>query len=547
MKVTIAQLNPIVGDVKGNQIKIKETLTLYSRETDLIVFPELFLVGYPPQDLLEKSWFNNEVSRAIDDIATISANYPGTGIVFGAPVPSEKGSGKGLYNAAVFVHNGRVLFKQPKSLLPTYDVFDEARHFDPATGNTTIPFKDEVLGITICEDAWYDPALWPLREMYDFDPVAKLARLGATLLINISASPFHAEKDQLRYHLMSSIARKHAIPFVFTNQIGGNDELIFDGGSMAFDKDGNPLFTAPFFREHVQTIEMKNTGIPKTYQPQDKNEMVYRALVLGIQDYLRKCGFTKAVVGLSGGIDSALTCCLAVEALGKHNVLGISMPSPYSSTGSVEDSRELAKNLGIQFEVIPISDIFQAYLATFAEYFRQTAADTTEENIQARIRGNILMAFSNKYGYLALSTGNKSELAVGYCTLYGDMSGGLSVISDVPKTMVYELAAYVNRSRELIPRVIIEKAPSAELKPDQWDQDTLPPYPVLDEILHYYVEEGYSLDELSARYEPETVKWVIKAVDRNEYKRKQAAPGLKVTTKAFGVGRRMPVAKKINS
>lgn len=546
MKVTIAQLNPIVGDIAGNQIKITETLTLYSRETDIIVFPELFLVGYPPQDLLEKPWFIDQVSRAIEAIVAHSVKYPQAGIIFGAPVPTGNNSGKGLYNAAVLVHNGQILLKQPKSLLPTYDVFDEARHFAPAPLITTIPFKDEILGITICEDAWYDPALWPLREMYDFDPVAELARQGATLLVNISASPFHAEKEQLRYNLISNLARKNQIPFVFVNQMGGNDELIFDGGSMAFDRVGNPIFMAPFFQEHIQSIEMKGAGTPEIYQPQDKIEMVYRALVLGIKDYLGKCGFQKAVVGLSGGIDSALTCCLAVEALGKENVLGISMPSPYSSTGSVEDSRLLAANLGIQFEVIPISGVFDAYRATFAEYFSQTASDTTEENIQARIRGNILMAFSNKYGYLALSTGNKSELAVGYCTLYGDMSGGLSVISDVPKTMVYELANFINHSKELIPSAIIEKAPSAELRPGQCDQDTLPPYPVLDQILHYYVEEGYSLDELSLRYEPETVKWVIRAVDRNEYKRKQAAPGLKVTTKAFGVGRRMPVAKKIN-
>lgn len=545
MKVIIAQLNPIVGDVAGNQIKITDTLTQYSRETDLIVFPELFLVGYPPQDLLEKPWFIEQVSRAIDAIAAYSVEYPQTGIVFGAPVATGNSSGKGLYNAAVFVHNGQILLKQPKSLLPTYDVFDEARHFDPASRIATILFKDEILGLTICEDAWFDPA-WPHREMYDFDPVAELAGQGATLLINISASPFHVDKDLLRYTLMSNLARKHRIPFVFVNQIGGNDELIFDGGSMAFDKEGNPIFMAPFFQENIQTIAMDSAGTSESYLPQDRTEMVYRALVLGIKDYLRKCGFHKAVVGLSGGIDSALTCCLAVEALGKENVLGISMPSPYSSTGSLEDSRLLAANLGIKFEAIPISDIFYSYLATFAEYFHQTAPDTTEENIQARIRGNILMAFSNKYGYLALSTGNKSELAVGYCTLYGDMSGGLSVISDVPKTMVYKLAAYVNRFGELIPRATIEKAPSAELRPDQRDQDTLPPYPVLDQILHYYVEEGYSLDELSLRYDPETVKWVIRAVDRNEYKRKQAAPGLKVTTKAFGVGRRMPVAKKIN-
>ena len=547
MKVTIAQLNPIIGDIAGNQLRITDTLSQFGRESNLIIFPELFLVGYPPKDLLEKSWFIEQVSRAIDAIATFSTQYPQTGIIFGAPLPTGNTSGNGLYNSAVLICNGRILLKQAKSLLPTYDVFDEARHFDPAPRITTISFKEECLGIMICEDAWYDPALWPLRERYDFDPVAELAKQGATLFINISASPFHAEKDQLRYRLISNLARKHRIPFVFVNQIGGNDELIFDGGSMSFDKKGKTIAMAPFFLEHIRTVEMKSTGIPEIYQPLDKIEAVYKALVLGIKDYLRKCSFQRAVIGLSGGIDSALTCCLAVTALGNENVLGISMPSPYSSRGSVEDSKQLAANLGIKFEVIPISDIFQAYLETLTGCFSGKAPDTTEENIQARIRGNILMAFSNKYGYLALSTGNKSEIAVGYCTLYGDMSGGLSVISDVPKTMVYELAALVNRSNMVIPKEIITKAPSAELKPGQLDRDTLPPYPVLDQILHFYVEEGYSISELmSLNFDPQTVKWVVQAVDRNEYKRQQAAPGLKVTTKAFGVGRRIPVAKKIN-
>jgi NAD+ synthase (glutamine-hydrolysing) len=547
MKVTIAQLNPIVGDIAGNQAKLINTLAQFARETDLIVFPELFLVGYPPKDLLEKPWFVKQVSRAIDEIVKLSAKYPDTGIIFGAPIPSDGNTGKGLYNSALLVYQGRILLRQAKSLLPTYDVFDEARHFDTAPRIKSIAFKEETLGITICEDAWYDPTLGQLHKMYDFDPITELAGQGATLIINISASPFHIEKDQLRFNLMHNLAKKHRIPFVITNQIGGNDELIFDGGSMCFDGGGNPIYIGPFCQECIQTVDMKKPGTQGLFIPQDKTESVCNALILGVRDYLRKCGFQKAVLGLSGGIDSALACCLAVAALGKDSVLGITMPSPYSSPGSIEDSRQLTANLGIRCEVIPISDIFQAYLATLAGFFPGKALDTTEENIQARIRGNILMAFSNKFGYLALSTGNKSEMAVGYCTLYGDMSGGLSVISDVPKTMVYELAAFINRSREIIPRAIIEKAPSAELKPGQRDQDTLPPYPILDQILHYYIEEGYSPDELmDLNFDPETVKWVVQAVDRNEYKRKQAAPGLKVTTKAFGVGRRMPVAKKIN-
>ena len=547
MKVTIAQLNPIVGDIVGNQAKLIDTLTQFGPETDLIVFPELFLVGYPPQDLLEKSWFIQQVSQAIDQIAQISVKYPQTGIIFGAPVLTNHDTGKGLYNSAVLINNGQILFTQAKSLLPTYDVFDEARHFDSATQIFTVLFKGEKLGITICEDAWYDPAVWPLREMYGFDPIAELASQGATLFINISASPFYSEKDKLRYQLMSNLAKKYSIPFIYVNQIGGNDELIFDGGSMCFDKLGNLTYLAPFFQENIQTISLENNQQRLSFQPLDKTEAVYQALVLGIKDYLHKCGFQKAVIGLSGGIDSALTCCLAVVALGAENVLGISMPSPYSSTGSIEDSRQLAVNLGIQFVVIPISGIFETYLDTLSAHFSNEGPDTTEENIQARIRGNILMSFSNKFGYLALSTGNKSEMAVGYCTLYGDMSGGLSVISDVPKTMVYELAKYVNHSRAVIPYDIITKAPSAELKPDQCDQDTLPPYSVLDQILYHYIEEGLSISELLAlNFESETVKWVIRAVDRNEYKRKQAAPGLKVTTKAFGVGRRIPVAKRIN-
>jgi NAD+ synthase (glutamine-hydrolysing) len=547
MKVTIAQLNPVVGDISGNAQKIKDAWAKTSAAgTDLIVFPELFLVGYPPKDLLERPWFIEKVTAAIADLTQISAGYPNTGIIIGAPLPTERNTGKGLANAALLIYQGEILFSQQKSLLPTYDVFDEARHFDPAIETQTIPFKGEQLGISICEDAWNDPDFWPKRAMYDCDPIQELVVKGASLLINISASPFHMGKDELRYKLIRNHAQKHQIPFVFVNQVGGNDELIFDGGSMCFDRMGNPIIIAPFFKEYLQTIDISKPGTPGSFFPHDKIAAVYQALVLGLQDYMRKCGFNRAVVGLSGGIDSALTATLAVAALGKENVLGITMPSSFSSGGSMEDSRQLAENLGIQFKVIPIVPVYQSYLATLTEHFEGRELDVTEENIQARIRGNILMAFSNKFGYLALSTGNKSELAVGYCTLYGDMSGGLSVISDVPKTMVYELANHVNRDQEIIPKNSIEKAPSAELRPDQVDRDTLPPYPVLDQILFYYIEEAYSLKEIIALgFEPETVAWVIRTVDRNEYKRKQAAPGLKVTSKAFGVGRRIPVAKRV--
>ncbi|HBE79075.1 MAG TPA: NAD+ synthase [Firmicutes bacterium] len=547
MKVTIAQLNPIVGDIKGNLQKAKEVLAESSTAgADLIVFPELFLVGYPPKDLLERAWFIQKVDQAINALVQMSVDYQETGILIGAPLPTGRDTGKGLANTAVLIYRGEVLLVQQKSLLPTYDVFDEARHFDPAVETQVVSFKGEQLGISICEDAWNDPDFWPEQMLYDDDPIQKLADQGATLLINISASPFHHGKDELRYNLIRNHARKHHVPFAFVNQVGGNDDLIFDGGSMCFDGEGNPIIVAPFFKEHIQTVDMSKMGAPGSYRPYEKIEAVYQALVLGLGDYLRKCGFNQAVVGLSGGIDSALTATLAVAALGKENVLGITMPSHFSSGGSVEDSRQLAQNLGIQFKVIPIAPIYQAYLGTLTGDFQGKEANETEENIQARIRGNILMAFSNKFGYLALSTGNKSELAVGYCTLYGDMSGGLSVISDVPKTMVYELAEYVNRVKETIPHNTIAKAPSAELRPDQTDQDTLPPYPVLDKILYYYIEEGYSQEEIiKLGMEPETVTWVIRTVDRNEYKRKQAAPGLKVTSKAFGVGRRMPVAKRM--
>ncbi|MFZ5754276.1 MAG: NAD+ synthase [Bacillota bacterium] len=548
MKITIAQLNPVVGDIEGNMARLIDTLSHYSCDTDLIVFPELFLAGYPPRDLLERDSFINKIRLAIDKIVVESVKFPETGLLFGAPITSGENTGKGLYNSALLVYQGRILLSQHKSLLPTYDVFDEARYFDPAPSIQTIPFKGETLGISICEDAWNDPELWPKRKMYAFDPIEELAVQGANLLINISASPFYVGKEEIRYRLIQNHARKYEVPFIYVNQVGANDELIFDGRSIALDKKGEPLLVCKAFQEEIKTVDTGEKGIPGLYKPQEKIEAVYQALVLGVRDYMKKSGFKKAVLGLSGGIDSALVCCIAKEAVGAENVLGISMPSPYSSRGSMEDSRKLAANLGVEFRVVPITGIYQAYLDTLKKHFAGREADTTEENIQARIRGNILMAFSNKFGYLVLSTGNKSEMAVGYCTLYGDMSGGLSVISDVPKTMVYELAKFINRHGEIIPQEIIDKAPSAELRPNQTDQDTLPPYPYLDKILQLYIEEGYGAQDLVEEgFDPETVKWVIKTVEKNEYKRRQAAPGLKVNTKAFGIGRRIPLAAKRDS
>jgi NAD+ synthase (glutamine-hydrolysing) len=547
MRITLAQLNPVVGDIDGNVRQILEVWNKCCQSSDLIVFPELFLVGYPPKDLVERIWFIDRVNEAIEKLRVISNRYPDAGILFGAPLRAEIAVGKGLTNSAVFIYQGEIILKQAKSLLPTYDVFDEARYFASAEANSPVIFKGERIGVSICEDAWNEPEYQPAGgRLYPTDPIRDLVESGATLIVNLSASPFHLGKEELRYRLVKNHAARHRIPFIFVNQVGGNDELIFDGGSMAFDRDGNPLVLSPFFQEDLRTVRIEDKGNPAMYRPLEHMAALRQALVLGIQDYMRKCGFSKAVIGLSGGIDSALACFLAVEAVGRENVLGIAMPSPYSSPGSVTDSQQLAATLGIDFKIISIAPIFTSYLDTLAEEFAGTTPDQTEENIQARIRGNIIMAFSNKYGYLALSTGNKSEMAVGYCTLYGDMSGGLSVIADVPKTMVYDLANFINRNGEIIPQTIIDKAPSAELRPDQKDQDSLPPYPILDAILQLYIEEGASAEQIVARgFAAETVKWVIRTVDRNEYKRRQAAPGLKVTSKAFGVGRRIPIAKRL--
>jgi NAD+ synthase (glutamine-hydrolysing) len=545
MKITIAQLNPTVGDLGGNLARLKEALgRAVSDRADLIVFPELFLTGYPPRDLLNRVSFIRRVEQAVNDIKLISNEFPEIGILFGAPARTNMESGRGLYNAAFLIQSGKILQIQQKSLLPTYDVFDEARYFDPARQIQVVGFKDELLGISICEDAWNDPELWP-RRFYNQDPIEILAEQKATVLINISASPFHMGKEKLRFKLISNHAKKHELPFVFVNQVGGNDELVFDGRSVFVDNKGRPVWIGATFTEDIQTIDTKAVGKAKSYDYQDEIESVYAALVLGIRDYVSKCGFKGVMLGLSGGIDSAVTCALACAAVGSENVWGVTMPGPFSSKGSVDDSIGLAKNLGIQLREIPIGSINDAYLETLRPHFAGKQPDIAEENIQARIRGNILMALSNKFGYLVLSTGNKSEMAVGYCTLYGDMSGGLSVISDVPKTMVYKIAEYINRNKEIIPQATITKPPSAELRANQTDQDSLPPYDVLDQILQSYLEDGLSSDEIVAKgFARETVTWVIKAIVQSEYKRRQAAPGLKVTSKAFGIGRRMPIAAK---
>jgi len=584
LKITMVQINPTVGDIDCNLTKIKDAVKKAAEEKpDLVVFPELSLIGYPPRDLLHKKQIISSINMAIEDLIDFSNEYQEMGIIIGAPVETKKKIGKGLYNSALLISNGELLHRQDKSLLPTYDVFDETRYFDSAENIEPFTFKGEELGITVCEDIWNDPDLWENRH-YNLEPVDILINEGATIIINISASPFQCDKYMLRNDILKNFVWKYKVPFIYVNQIGGNDELIFDGQSIAISERGI-LGKLAAFREDLITIDTKSDGdnskshkvanlemdnLGKQQQVGESNisttkleqsisgqansegiclgkiDDVHQALILGIKDYFKKCGFSKAVVGLSGGIDSAVTLCLAVEALGSENVLAISMPSKYSSKGSVEDSRVLAKNLGIDFKVISIEGVYDSYINTLDEYFNDLPEDVTEENIQARTRGNILMAFSNKFGYLVLATGNKSELAVGYCTLYGDMSGGMSVLSDVPKTMVYELAENINIHEEIIPEEIIEKAPSAELRPDQKDEDSLPPYDVLDKILYYYIDENMSLKEIVAKgYEGDMVQWIIQKVDNNEYKRRQAAPGLKVTTKAFGMGRRMPVAARI--
>jgi NAD+ synthase (glutamine-hydrolysing) len=554
MRIVLAQLNPVVGDVPGNVRRVQQALEqACGLKPDVVVFSELFLAGYPPRDLLVRNWFIDRVEAGLAEVARISAQFPKVGIIIGAPVRSPRSRGKGLLNAAILFAGGREQFRQAKSLLPTYDVFDETRYFDPAGGVRVAKFGSEVLGISVCEDAWNSPEMWGRARngtygtngTYGRDPVAELASAGATLLVNISASPFAVGKEGIRKRLIAGHALRHGLPFAFVNQVGGNDELIFDGRSMAFDRQGRPQLVMESFQEGLAVVETGDAGTDDNYHEQEPVESIHDALALGVRDYVRKCGFKKVVLGLSGGVDSAVTCCLAVAALGPENVLGITMPSEYSSAGSVEDSRRLAKNLGIEFHQVGIAEAYHAYLELLRGEFAGRQPDATEENIQARVRGNILMAVSNKLGHLVLATGNKSELAVGYCTLYGDMSGGLCVLADVPKTMVYALARYINRNGEVIPLATIEKPPSAELRPNQTDQDTLPPYDVLDAIIAGYVDEGRSADEIVAGgHDRKTVEWVVRAVNRNEYKRRQAAPGLKVTSRAFGTGWRMPIAAR---
>ncbi len=542
MRIALAQVNPTIGDFAGNFRLISEAaLQARERGCELVVFPEMVTTGYPPRDLLEERFF---VQRNLEGLARLVGSLRGIGVLLGYVERRQPGRpGRRLHNAALLFEDGKVLARARKALLPTYDVFDEARYFEPGRRLTSVSFHGLTLGLTICEDIWGEYE-FSGQSLYRQDPVERLARRGVNLLINISASPYHLGKRELRHGLISRIARRHGFPVIYVNQVGGNDELIFDGNSLAVTAEGEPAAWAADFAPDLIVFDTEAAAGERHQVSGSPEEELARALTLGVRDYARKCGFSGALVGLSGGVDSSLVAALAVRALGRENVVGVLMPSPYTSRQSIEDATALAAGLAIRTLSVPITGIFSAYLEELAPAFAGRAADTAEENIQARVRGNLLMALSNKFGHLLLSTGNKSEIAVGYCTLYGDMSGGLAVISDVPKTMVYRLARHLNREREVIPAPVLVRPPTAELRPGQTDQESLPPYEVLDPILKFYVEERLSPAEIAARgFDLGLVEEVVARVRRNEYKRWQAPPGLKVTTKAFGLGRRYPIAQ----
>ena len=586
MKIALAQINPTIGDFTGNLEKIVATSRRAAAQgARLTVFSELVICGYPPADFLEKPSFLALCRAAVDELAAATRDLP-TAVLAGVALPAEREKARSVspqtgicwgerpaVNAAVLLDGGRILLEQHKQLLPFYDVFDEQRYFAPSRSQQIVELDGLRLAITICEDAWNDKNFWQQR-LYNVDPVEELMRQKPAVHINLSSSPFWHGKRALRRQMLSAIARRNGIPVLLCNQVGGNDSLVFDGTSLAFNARGELIAQAASFAEDLILVD-PFAALPVPAPPEDDTEAAYRALVLGTRDYVRKCGFKKALVALSGGIDSALVAAIAAEALGAENVVGIGMPSPYSSAGSIDDSRLLAANLGIRYEVIGISGLFAEFTRALEPLFAGTKPDTTEENIQSRIRGVLLMALSNKFSALVLTTGNKSEMAVGYCTLYGDMVGALAVIGDLVKTRVYAVCHWLNRdqsphgqvfvggvgdrgpheqvfvrgvgSREVIPHAILEKPPSAELRPDQKDTDSLPPYEVLDPILEAYVER-YETTEQIARdngFPLELVQQVVRLVERSEYKRQQAAPVLKVTSKSFGMGRRFPIAVKV--
>ena len=539
MKIGFAQINPTVGDLQGNFEKIVKAYDqLVDAGADIVIAPELAVPGYPPQDLLFKSRFVPENLAVLDRLQK-RLSKPALLVGF---VDRNEGRGKPFHNAAALLQADQPMQKTHKSLLPTYDVFDEDRYFQPATQVAPLNFRGRRVGVTICEDIWTERYL--PRPLYAVDPLRSLVDQEAEIILNVSASPFNLRKPAVRREMISGLAGTYQRPIFYCNSVGGNDQLVFDGNSIAVNARGELVAQLPAFEEASVVVDTESAGAA-TIPSENITAELYGALRLGLRDYLAKCGFKSAVLGLSGGIDSAVVAAIAADALGPENVTGVSMPSQFSSRASVLDALALSKNLGIQCLQIPIADTFTVFKAQFKEVFAGRTEDATEENMQARLRGMTLMALSNKFGHLVLSTGNKSELAVGYCTIYGDMAGGLALISDVPKTMIYELARFINRKREIIPVSTIEKPPSAELRPNQKDQDTLPPYDVLDAILRLYVEENLSAAEITAQgFDEATVRWVQRRVDLNEYKRAQAAPGLRVTSRAFGVGRRMPIAQR---
>ncbi len=543
VKIALGQINPTVGDFSGNAAKIIQfALQARSAGAGLILFPELAVCGYPPRDLVERPSF---VARCRASIERIATETLGIAVICGTVTPAEAESGKTVMNSAALLREGRIDFIQSKMLLPTYDVFDEMRNFAPAKSQQLFSFCGNQMALTICEDAWNDKRFWN-RQLYRVDPVEELIRAGGNFVLNISASPFWLGKRELRRDMLRSIALNQKVPVAMVNQVGGNDSLVFDGSSVVIAPDGQVIAQGKSFEEDLIYFDSQKLSGDMHPQIVGEEASAYEALVLGTRDYVHKCGFQRAIIGLSGGIDSALTASIAADALGAENLIGVGMPGPYSSRGSIDDARELAMNLKIRFELLSINEIYRVARQTLAPAFAGMPEDVTEENIQSRARGLLLMAMSNKFGALVLSTGNKSELAVGYCTLYGDMVGGLAVISDVPKTLVYRLSAYVNSRRKVIPEATMEKPPSAELRPEQRDSDSLPPYEMLDAILEDYVEESCSVEQIARahNFDPDLVRRVIRMVERSEYKRQQAAPGIKISAKAFGYGRRFPIAAR---
>lgn len=541
MKVYIGQINSTVGAMSSNAELIRRAYDDGVRAgADVVLVPELAVTGYPPRDLLDRPYFIEAAQSVKESLAAMTGE---TTLIFGCPVRNASWCGKPLHNAAIVARNGKILLEQHKMLLPTYDVFDELRYFEPGRTVQVVEIAGRKVGVSICEDFWFDDEVMGIK-LYCRNPVDELARQGAEIFLNISASPFNAGKRRARWEIFSKIAHRYDAPLVYVNQVGGNDELLFDGSSIVFDKTGQTIFCAPAFEEHGSLVHLQGSPCEMVLSLGEEEE-IGRALILGLRDYIRKVGFNDVVIGLSGGIDSALTAAIAVEALGAEHVTGIAMPSQFSSQHSVDDARALAENLGIAFHIVPIAGIYEPYDSALETLFKEKKFDTTNENVQARIRGNILMAWSNRTGAMVVTTGNKSELAVGYCTLYGDMAGGLALLGDVYKTMVYRVSRWINRERVIIPESTLTKAPSAELRPNQTDQDTLPPYDVLDEILKLYIEEWQEVDEIvAAGFDRDLVHRILKLVDTNEFKRQQGAPTIRVSSKAFGTGRDMPIAQR---